>query len=712
MFRRVLLLYCLAAAQISAPAENWYWSNPMPHGNAIIALNYYAPAAIGIEACDSGQIYTSLDLANWTAQDSQTTNSLQAIAFLGNRVIITGQNGTVVYSDDGYDYTCTNLNTTDWLVGVAASSTLAVAVGDNAVIYTSPNGAQWTLQSQPPGVGDNWLLAAAYGAGTFVIVGEGGYLATSTNGTNWTQRVISGLSTANINDIKWISPGNTGNGFPSNSFLASCDGGKAYYSVGGTNWTAYDVPGTNSFYSSAGNSSNRLVVGVSSVYLGTNNNPVIPWRSQTTLLTNAALDWTYYCAMALTNTYLIGGESGMFFTGAPNTNGAGNYSWAALDSAPRDWLWDVVAVSNLLYVAVGDNARIMTSLDGVIWDVENVTNGLSVSLSNTVFFGVGGTTNLLLAVGTGGAMSFSPNNYYIIVTTNFDGSVSTNTVSDLGIQWINLPALETNNDLQSVAVWGTNFYVVGGGGSIYYSGNPTNAASWSKAAAPTTNYLSGIDVFSNMLVCVGDAGTILTSSNGVTWAKQSSPVTNWLFRVRSCRGTFLAVGENGTILTSSNGIEWLSRDSGTTNWLNDAQMVTNSYYVVGDSATVLTSADTTNWTMAPPIITDQSLYSAATINGQLVVAGVEGSILRSQIVPDLNPLEFISFGANSNECVFYVGTTDGNTDVNFTLDSTPDLIHWTTGPEIEITDASGAVLFSLALTNAPATQYYRATIVP
>jgi hypothetical protein len=676
-----------------------------------LALAITPPAAIGIEACDSGQIYTSLDLSFWTPQNSQTTNSLQAIAFLGNRIIIAGQSGTMVYSDDGYTYNYTNLNTANWLVGVAASSNLAVAVGDNAVIYTSADGAQWTLRSTPPDAGANWLLAAAYGAGTFVIAGQGGYIATSTNATTWTHRSIAGL-TADINDVEWISNPNASNGFAADSFLAVCDNGKAYYSINaGSNWTVFTGTGTNALYTAAGNYFSRLAAGENTVIFDPTST-TLAWREQTSssVTTNPAVAWTYYSAASVSNLYAVGGDTGMFVTGTPDPNG--EYDWSSEDLAARDWLWQVVAVSNLIYVAVGDNARIMSSLDGVDWSIEEVTNGLSVSLTNTVFFGVGGTTNLLLAVGTGGSMAYSPNHSYAVVTTNDDGSLSTNTVRDLGIEWDNLPALETNNDLHAVAVWGGNYFVTGGGGTIYSSSNPTNPASWTLLKTPTTNYLSGIDSFSNTLVCVGNGGTILTSSDGVSWTQQNSPVTNWIYRVHNCGAALIAVGENGTILASSNAVNWTLCASGTTNWLNDVQVVSNRYYVVGDFATVLTSTNTVSWT-GVPMITDQSLYSAATMEGQLVTVGLSGIILRSQIVADLNPLDIISFAADASECVFFVGTTDGGTDVSFTLDSSPDLVNWTTGPQINITDDSGTVLFSVGVgANAAAQQFYRATLVP
>jgi hypothetical protein len=346
----------------------------------------------------------------------------------------------------------------------------------------------------------------------------------------------------------------------------------------------------------------------------------------------------------------------------------------------------------------------------VEWAIEEVTNGLSVNQTNTSFFGIGGNTNVLLAVGTSGSMAFSLNNEYTVVTTNDDGSLSTNTVSDLGIQWQDLPALNTNNDLQTAFTWGTNFYVIGGAGEIYSSGAPTNPASWQLETSGTTNYLSGIDAFSNTLVCVGNTGTILTSPNGVTWTKRASGTTNWLFRVHNCNGTLITVGENGTILTSTNAINWTVRHTGTSNWLNDVVMITNEYFVVGDLGTLLTSTNATTWTGAP-IITDQSLYGAACMNGQLVVAGVEGIILRNQIIPNLSPLTFIDYSIVTNQCFFEVGTTDGNTDVTFTLDKTPDLINWTTGPKINITDDSGTTLFSTPVPTNTAL-YYRATLVP
>ena len=687
-------------ADVSRASPVWHWSNPLPHGNDIIEMAYYNGSVY--QVCDAGQIYSSSDLSFWQSLNSHSTNSLQAVTVFGNRLVVVGENGAVTYSDDGYNFVATNLATTDWLVGVAASSNLVVAVGDNAAIYTSNDGATWKRQAAPPSVGGNWLLSVAYGGGMFVTVGERGYIATSANGTNWTYRNLS--NTNDLNYVTWITTQNLTNGFPTNSFLAVGNSRAIVSTNLGAAWnTPMILNLTNSMYSAAGNESSRLLAGDATIRLGQSVSTANVWREPTGSLLYTAPDWTYYSSLALpqTNTYALGGEAGLF---AQSGNTNGNYLWNELGSSARDWLWSITTNSSL-YVAVGDHARIMTSSDGVNWEIESINDTNSVNATNTVFFGVGGSTNLLVAVGSGGSLAVSTNNYYTVVTTNSDGSLSTNLVSSIGIVWLPLPA-PTTNDLHGVGTLGSTYYISGGHGSIFSSGNGT---SWVSRNSTVTTYLSSIETFSNTLVCVGDVGTILTSPDGVTWTKRTSGTTNWIYRVRNFNGQLIAVGENGTILTSSNATTWTARTSGTTSWLNDVQMVTNTYYIVGSLGTLLTSTNATTWTNTP-IITDSSLYSAATMNGQLVTVGLEGIILRSQIIPDLTPPDILDFSTVDGQYTFLV---EGDTDQSFTLDSTTNLINWTTGPAVNITDSDGSVLFQLDPGASPPTyQFFRATLTP
>jgi hypothetical protein len=675
----------------------------MPHGNNIVALGFYN--GLTIEACDAGQIYTSNDLNLWLPRNTNTTYALQAVAVLGNRVIVTGENGSVFYSDDGVAYNYTNLLTSDWLVAVAASSNLAVAVGDNAAIYTSTNGAWWNREATPPpGVGGNWLRGVAYGAGNFVTVGEGGYIATSPDGMNWTHRPLSGF-TANLNAVAWVNtPGGT-NGLAAPLFRAVSDGGESIISANnGVTWSLEkNFLTTNSLYATTGDNSTRLIAGDNELYLGTIVTNRLLWQTQLGVSPGTAPAWTYYAALWETNPssmYLVGGDSGMVIT---NTVQGYNYNWYPVDNSSRSWLWQATVISNL-YVAVGDQARIMTSDNGADWAIEAIPYTNGVSATNTVFFGVGGSSNLLIAVGSGGTTVLSTNRFITVVTTNSDGSFSTNQVSTIGIVWNPMPP-PTTNDLHGVGFFGNQYYISGGSGTILSS---PDGSSWTKQSTPTTAYLSGLETFPGGMVAVGDTGVILTSPDGVVWTRRTSGVTNWIYHVRYLGGTLIAVGENGTILTSPDGIGWSPQVSGTTEWLNDVQMVTNTFFIVGTTGTILSSVNATSWTPVQTI-TGKSLYGAATQNGQLVVVGIEGVILRKQIVPVLTPVNFLSFARTDTQDVFLVA---GYVDQQFTLDSSPDLFNWTTGPLLDMSGNSALLFYLDAGTNGASPQYFRTTLVP
>jgi hypothetical protein len=687
-------------------AQHWYWANPMPHGNNVVGMadfNGYT-----IQVADLGQLYTSQDLQNWTPSVTGTTNALQAITVFRTRVIVTGESGTVLYSDDGVDYTYTNLATPDWLVAVAASDTLAVAVGDEAAIYTSTDGANWTRQAAPPGVGGNWLQGVGYGNGTFVAVGEGGYIATSTNGTNWQQRTVSGFST-DLNYAGWLDTPASGDGFPTPCFVVLSDTNNAAMTSSvlistnnGASWyAAANFTGSNSLYGAAANADSWLLAGEDQLNTARQIGNALIWPSQIGPLD--APSWPYYCNLWETNVangYLASGDAGMTVSGV-ETNGV--YAWNSLDNSVRSWIWQMTTNAGL-YIAVGDDATILTSDDGMTWTPEAIPYTNSVSPTNTVFFGVGGNTNLLIAVGNGGTTVLSSNTLVTVVTTNTDGSLSTNTVSTIGVLW-NPVAPTTTNDLHGVAFFSNDYFISGGNGTILSS---PNGQSWTPRTSGTTAYLSGLAAFSGGMVAVGDMGTILSSPNGTTWTARSSGVgTNWIYHVRYLGGTLIAVGENGTILTSTNGTAWTKQASGTTQWLNDVTMVTNTYYIVGNSGTVLASTDAATWTNVP-IITGKSLYGVATQGGQLVVGGIEGVILQSQIVPALTPVSFLDVGRTPNTVAFLV--TNAFVDQQFTLDFSTNLVNWTTGPLFNITD--GSLLFYETLpTNAPPNQYYRTTLV-
>jgi hypothetical protein len=675
----------------------WRWSNPAPHGNNVIEMAYSSSLGLAVQVAERGQIYTSDGLDFWTPRDSFTTNALRSVTFFGGRIIVTGENGTALHADSVTDFRAATVNpvTTDWFEGVTAGPGLLVAVGDNAAIYTSATGTNWARQA----VGfTDWLRSAAYGGGNFVAVGEAGTVAHSANGTNWS-KVLSGTS-VNLNKVIFIS----------GRFMAVGDDGTSIYSTNsGVTWFPESSGATNTLNTAAGIVNSTLVfAGESEVRLF----DTLLWTSQLGG-SNSPPAWNYLSAIAQTNYFLLAGQTGMLVAGS-KTN-LSPFAWSTTTDSVRNWLWDALRLTNF-YATVGDHATVMTSGDGVTWSLELVPD----AVTNSIFLGVGGNTNLLVAVGDQGSIIFSTNAYVPIVTTNGTGTnatFTTNLVSQLGIVWSAVSPRPTTNDLQGVAVLNDLFIVAGNNGTILTSADGTN---WTVRSTPGAAVLSGVAAFPGGAVAVGDDGAILNSADGISWTVLPPFTTNWVYRVRYLNGQLVAVGQNGTILTSANGTNWTSRTSDTTKWLSDVTCLDNTWFIVGTQGTLLASTNNAvTWTSLGTI-TGKSLYAAANDGAQLIALGVEGVILRSQVVPLTNAVNVVGYARSSypaNGTYQNLFLVNGKTDQRFTLDILGNIgatNSWFTGPLLEITDPNGSLYYleTGSLSNAPAREFYRTKLVP
>lgn len=662
----------------------WRWSNPTPFGGDIYDMTYGLGLTVAVT--ERGGIHTSEDLIFWEPRDSRTTNALRAVTFFGNRLVITGERGTVLYADSLQDFRLLSLGTEDWLEGVAASTNLLVAVGDNGAIYTSGDGASWLRQAPAPVI-SAWLSGVAYGSGNFVAVGSDGFIATSVNGTNWTRRP-SGTSRY-LYRVGWAQ----------NQFVAVGENGLVLSSVnGGINWTAVSTTGaTGALYSATGTADSQVVAGEGELRL---RGPGAAWSNELDPSKPLpAPSWGYFNAVWEDSLYFISGRSGRLVQGF-QTNAAGPFLWVERTRPIRNWLWDLKRTAGV-YVTVGYGGTVLTSVNGLDWDLELVP----ASATNATLLGVGGTTNLLLAVGSHGTVLLSPNSYTNLVSTNVDGSLSTNLVSTLGIFWNAIPP-PTTNDLQGVAVFGDQFVLTGDNGTVLTSSDGSN---WVKRPTPTANFLTGVAGFSGGWVAVGRGGTLLASPDGSTWTNVPTGTTNWLYRVRHLNGMLMVVGQNGTILTSADGLGWVRQTSGSTRWLNDVTLLGDTYYIVGTQGEVLASTNALDW-LSIGTITEKSLYGVAGHGGQLVAAGVEGAIVRSQVVPDQAPVKILSYSRRDQESLYLFA---GKPDQRFTLDRGTCFTNWATGPIYEFLDGTGTLLLlESGLTNAPNLEFYRATLVP
>jgi hypothetical protein len=488
----------------------------------------------------------------------------------------------------------------------------------------------------------------------------------------------SGTS-AHLNRVVWTQEG----------FVACVDNGRILKSVDGISWSTVLTGASGPLCDMECLGQNCVVVGENEVRRQFAQGP---WVNE--LLLNSDLpSWTYTSLVNEETLLLTGGRSGMLVEGF---DGPSSFSWLQRTPSIRNWLWECTRMPDF-YVTVGYNGTILTSGNGIDWDLELVP----FSVANTVFLGVGGTTNLLLAAGNHGTVLLSPHLLTNIVLTNLSGSLITNPASTLGVLWNELLPHPTLEDLQGVAVFGSLFILTGNHGTILTSPNGTN---WTPRLTGTTAFLSGIAPFPNGVVATGDAGTILTSADGLSWTPHLIGLTNWIYRVRYVNSQLVAVGEEGLILTSSNGIDWVRQNSGTTAWLNEVVFAEEAFYVAGTQGTLLTSTNAVDWN---PIgtLTGKALYGAASYNGQLILCGVEGAILRAQLRPQLQPARFEQFTRQNGYNVYLIS---GQPDQRWTLEQSQDYAEWLSGPSFEFLDSSGTVLLlQKQPEDEPAHQFYR-----
>ena len=221
-------------------------------------------------------------------------------------------------------------------------------------------------------------------------------------------------------------------------------------------------------------------------------------------------------------------------------------------------------IFNGTFVALGEDGSIILSADGITWTSAGSV-GAAGMLGLTFGFLPGSGVPTYVAVGTGGRI--------------FVGSADLTT-------WTPAPS-GTTNDLNSIAVVNGVFTITGSGGTLLVSQNGTQ---WTSQVSNTTNTLRSV-AFNPLLpihyAAVGDAGTVIVSTDGVTdWTPIAPPPVPQDLRsvtVGGASGTrFLAVGLNGAVVHSDDGMKWDVASSGTSN-LAKAIFTSGMYLAVGDA---------------------------------------------------------------------------------------------------------------------------------
>ena len=149
-WHRFLLI--LLGAMVGSPKANaqgtnltWRWSNPVPFGNSITDLAWRTNR-LYLAVGDRGALWVADALPDWRWVKTGTSVALRGATYLGDRAIVVGESGTILWSD-GEVFQSAVSGKTQGLESVAASTNRVVAVGDGGTVLVSTNGVEWTAAS-------------------------------------------------------------------------------------------------------------------------------------------------------------------------------------------------------------------------------------------------------------------------------------------------------------------------------------------------------------------------------------------------------------------------------------------------------------------------------------------------------------------------------------------------------------------------------------
>jgi hypothetical protein len=261
-----------------------------------------------------------------------------------------------------------------------------------------------------------------------------------------------------------------------------------------------------------------------------------------------------------------------------------------------------------IFVAVGSNAAIATSTDGLTFTAQTPPSGFSSDLNAVTSFtaNLNNTSSpglLIVAVGAGGSS---------VVSTD-------------GIAWtLGAPFNAALPTLRAAAMVAGIFVAAGDTGTVQTS---TDGVTWTPRATNTTANLYGAGCFGVTCMVVGENGTILrTIDSGTTWTLQ--PITGAPTLRRVIFGNFnnnlgstspiqintwLAVGDGGAAYFSiDNGANWTALTvPGAGNIV--ALSYLTRFVAIDNTGSAFFSQDAQTWTA--PVATGLSVPSAVTLNG-------------------------------------------------------------------------------------------------
>lgn len=231
------------------------------------------------------------------------------------------------------------------------------------------------------------------------------------------------------------------------------------------------------------------------------------------------------------------------------------YNWKS--SVGIAQTYDINSISyQKLFVGVGEQSSLITSLDGLFWNSSNVGFGTTVGLKSITSIGLG-NSSLFVSVGSGGPKVIkstgSINDISSWQQINLYDEIIIPTIGIVGKR--NTYYTGTLNDIVYSPSYDT-FVTVGTGGSIFVGSGISTDLFLSKFSQTLSDLTSvafeeSAPLNSGYFVAVGSNGTILSSSNGQVWDVDPTPAVVKFNKVIYADKKFVIVGDNGTVVTSN-----------------------------------------------------------------------------------------------------------------------------------------------------------------
>jgi hypothetical protein len=382
------------------------------------------------------------------------------------------------------------------------------------------------------------LFGGAANAGVIVAVGEQETVLSSTDGLTWRAQTLTSNTLYAVDLLVYRHP--DGSWDPvSNSwkqktnFVAVGQGGCVAASDDGALWQVgsfdLDVP----VYGIASSGYKLAAVGPQIILLSGNG---LAWGAELTI------GRLYGVGTSPAQSLAVVGADGLLWTKA------GDQDWRDSYAPTTKTLTSLVTYNGIL-VAAGDDGALLrgiySSSDGQIqWTLAPAVPGChfkAVTAAGGYFFAVGSDRSTAedYKFGTG-----VPGNGVLMTSTD-------------GLNWTKRDVGRAPG-LYSVRPFKGSVFAFGEGGTILQNsadaGPPDPLDSWNSRLSNTTNTLNSVAFGNGTFVAVGEAGTILTSTDGVAWNRQDSRTTGSLSMIRFLDGDFVAVGD--PFLISRDGIHW------------------------------------------------------------------------------------------------------------------------------------------------------------